>query len=94
MVDVQKQASAYFLDYNLVVPALPAAKIEWGYGLNHFEDDKVDVCPVTLRPYYNVKEGTWETAAKLKFHVEPSKLFRGYKYFQSFIQKHEKFPNF
>jgi len=39
MIDPQKQASAYFLDYNLVIPPLPANKIEWGYKLNKYEDD-------------------------------------------------------
>jgi len=33
IVDPQKQASAYFLDYNMIVPALPVAKVEWKYGL-------------------------------------------------------------
>ena len=41
LVDVQKSASAYFLDYNMVIPPIPEAKIHWGYGLIK----------------YNVKEG-------------------------------------
>ncbi len=92
LVDPQKQASAYFLDYNIVVPPLPAAKIEWGYGLKDFDDDHVDVCPVTLRPFYYVKEGTWEDAAFKKFNIKPKNLYRGCKYFMGFVQKHEKLP--
>ena len=91
-MDPQKQASAYFLDYNIVIPALPASKIEWDYGLNDFGDDYVDICPVTLRPFYYVKEGTWEDAAFKKFNVKSKNLYKGYKYFMGFVQKHEKLP--
>ena len=78
----------------MVIPALPTAKIEWGYGLNDFGNDRVGICPVTLRPFYHVKEGTWSDAAFKKFNVKSKDLYKGYKYFMGFVQKHEKFPNF
>jgi hypothetical protein len=59
LVDPQKSASAYFLDYNIVIPALPKGEVNWGYGLKDFEDS-VKICPKTLRPFYHVQENkTW-----------------------------------
>jgi hypothetical protein len=58
LVDVQKSASAYFLDYNMVIPPLPEAKIHWKYGLtNHQvkEGSELKFSPITLRPYYEVE---------------------------------------
>lgn len=85
MLDVQKQASAYFLDYNLVVPALPAAKIEWKYGLNDFGDDSVKICPNTLRPFYYVNGKRWDEVAYEKFKVDAENLFKRNKYFEAFV---------
>ncbi len=66
LVDVQKSASAYFLDYNLAIAPLPFAKIHWKYGLiNHqvTQGSELKFSPITLRPYYEVEEGNWENAA-------------------------------
>lgn len=64
LVDPQKQASAFFLDYNLVIPALPAAKSEWKYGLKDMGIEHIKVCPKTFRPFYYVGGKTWMEAAE------------------------------
>ena len=56
-MDVQKSASAYFLDYNMVIPQLPEAKVFWGYGLKEHdvkEGGELRFSPITLRPFYEV----------------------------------------
>lgn len=96
LIDPQKSASAYFLDYNLIVPALPKFEVSWKYGLKEeFIGDPVKLCPKTMRPYYHVAGNkTWFEAAKEKFGLEPEDLFKEYKYFEALIAKHEKFPTF
>jgi hypothetical protein len=36
LIDPQKSASAYFLDYNIVIPPMPKGEINWKYGLKDF----------------------------------------------------------
>lgn len=59
-MDAQKSASDIFLDYFIKVPALPKAKVEWCYGVDFKDKSVVEFCPKTLRPFYIVKDKTWE----------------------------------
>ena len=36
LIDEKKQVSEIFLDYNVVVPELPSAEVNWKYELKHF----------------------------------------------------------
>ena len=91
-MDAQKSASDIFLDYNLKIPPLPKAEINWCYGLNKDESD-VQFNPKTLRPFYTVKGRVWEDIAKELFHVNNVQtLFSGCKYLINFIEKYEKKP--
>ncbi len=93
LIDPQKQASAFFLDYNLIIPALPKFEINWKYGLKEFEKT-VEVCPKTLRPFYFINNDTWEKAAEEKFKMKLVDLFKGYKYFENFVYKYEHMPTY
>jgi hypothetical protein len=87
-LDEKKLDSEIFLDYKVVVPALPKAEINWPYGLTEFEHG-VKICPVTMRPYYSIEGQSWEDKAKQTFKVEdPKSLFKGCKYLQEFIIKY------
>jgi hypothetical protein len=59
LLDAQKSASDIFLDYNLKVPPLPKAEINWCYGLETKFDEDLQFCPKTLRPFYIVKGRVW-----------------------------------
>lgn len=94
MIDAQKSASDICLDYNLKVPPLPKAQINWCYGLAE-DKSKVAFCPKTLRPYYTVNGRNWEDIAKECFNVNSIKpLFSGCKYLLNYVLKYEKKPNF
>jgi hypothetical protein len=93
LLDAQKSASDIFLDYNLKVPPLPKAEINWVYGINKMDESKVQFCPKTLRPYYTVDGRCWEELAKEVFHVPSIKpLFSGCKYLLNYVLKYEKKP--
>lgn len=80
------------MDYNLKVNPLPKAEINWCYGLEHYPT-VVNICPKTLRPYYNVEGGTWVDSAKKSFKVDDiNKLFKGCKYIEQYIIKYKKKP--
>lgn len=93
LLDAQKSASDIFLDYNLKVPPLPKAEINWVYGINQIEKSNVQFCPLTLRPYYTVEGRNWEEVACEVFHVPSIKpLFSGCKYLLNYVLKYEKKP--
>ena len=93
LADASKSASDIFLDFNLKAPALPKAKVNWCYGLNDQDDSQVQFNPKTLRPFYHVKGELWEECAKRCFKVNSvTKLFKGCKYLEAFIAKHERLP--
>jgi hypothetical protein len=58
LLDAQKSASDIFLDYNLKVPPLPKAEINWCYKLNK-DESKVQFNSKTLRPFYTVEGRNW-----------------------------------
>lgn len=39
LLDEHKLFSDIFLDYNIKIPALPAAECNWKFGLNSFEHE-------------------------------------------------------
>lgn len=41
LLDAQKSASDIFLDYNLKVPPLPKAQVNWCYGVEYQDKSKV-----------------------------------------------------
>lgn len=49
LVDDSKQVSEIVLAYVPVLPELPAAEVNWKYGLNHY-DHNIVIDPHTLRP--------------------------------------------
>jgi hypothetical protein len=58
-LDAQKSASDIFLDYNIKIPALPKAQVNWCYGVDYIEESHVEFNPKTLRPFYHVKGELW-----------------------------------
>lgn len=48
--DPKKNISQTPLDYNIEIPALPQAEINWKCGMEELEHPKI--CPKTLRPYH------------------------------------------
>jgi hypothetical protein len=71
LLDEHKLFSDIFLDYNVVVPALPAAECNWKFGLEQFEHE-VQIHPRTLRPVSVVEGESWEQHALSVFKVESS----------------------
>ena len=92
LLDAQKSASDIFLDYNIKVPPLPKAEINWCYGLKE-DKSKVQFNPKTLRPFYTVEGRVWEEVALECFKVEKiNQLFSGCKLMINYIEKYEKKP--
>lgn len=100
MVDANKSASDIFLDYNVEIPPLPASQTNWVYGLNQFERIDVAICPATFRPFYHPNEDKydWEDSAEKAFGIRvyrnQAKIFNGNRYFESFILKYRRQPNY
>jgi len=92
LLDEHKMFSDIFLDYNVVVPALPVAEANWKFGEDEIEHE-VQIHPKTLRPVQTIHGERWDHWAKLAFKVEDKKeLFKGCKYIEEFILKHKKKP--
>lgn len=68
LLDEHKLFSDIFLDYNVVIPALPETETNWKYGPEEIEH-KVEIHPKTLRPLSSVNGQTWETCAKEAFKL-------------------------
>jgi len=93
LLDAQKSASDIFLDYNLKVPPLPKAAIDWCYKLDPIEDGLVHFNRKTLRPFYTVNGRVWEDIAKECYKVNNvAVLFSGCKVMINYILKYEKKP--
>lgn len=93
LLDAQKSASDIFLDYNIQVPALPKAQVNWCYGVNQEDKSYVEFNPKTLRPFYRVKGEKWDECAKKTFNVaDINELFKGCKYIENYVIKYEKLP--
>jgi hypothetical protein len=81
------------LDYNLKVPPLPKAQVNWCYGVSPEDKSQVQFNPKTLRPFYTVEGKLWEDCAKECFEVNGVKvLFPGCKLLLNYIEKYKKKP--
>ena len=93
LLDEHKVFSDIFLDYNVVVPALPVPEVNWKFG-NEPIDHEVVIHPKTLRPLYSLEGQKWEERAKSVFGVaDKRELFQGCKYIEEFLLKHKKKPS-
>lgn len=52
--DAQKSASDIFLDFEIMIPELPKAQVNWKYGIKKMEHFSITVCPKTFRPLYRI----------------------------------------
>lgn len=93
LLDASKSAADILLDYNLKIPNLPKAEINWVYGTKIAEKIHTKFHPKTLRPCYYVHGKTWEDCAEEAFEVKNMKrLFKGCKYIESYVLKYKKLP--
>jgi hypothetical protein len=89
LLDAQKSASDIFLDYNIKIPPLPKAQVNWCYGISDNDESQVEFNPKTLRPFYYVKGDLWEDCAKKIFKVANiNDLFKGCKHLEGYIVKY------
>jgi hypothetical protein len=97
LVDPSKSASDICLDYNLVVPA-PDYVVDWAYGLNEYKPNKIQICPVTFRPFYHMKSQKsgsivdWKSYVVEEFEVPAEKMIKGNKYYITFMIKYKAKP--
>ena len=92
LLDEHKQVSEIFLDYNVIVPEVPEAEVNWKYGLEDYEHS-VKICPETGRPLSMDNDKSWSKNAKEVFGFSSNKqLFKGCKYMEEFIMKYKKQP--
>lgn len=92
LLDEHKLFSDITLNYNVAIPPLPAAEVNWKFGMDKFEHE-VKIHPKTLRPVSVINGEHWDHWAKSIFKVEDKKeLFKGCKYIEEFILKHKKIP--
>lgn len=93
MLDESKSASDIFLDYNVQIPPLPKAEINWCYGLKEFKNVSVEICPETLRPFTKIGKKGWRQLAIEAYGVEDiADLFSGNRAFSKFVVKYKRFP--
>ena len=81
------------MDYNVIVPELPEAEVNWKYGLEEHEHN-IEICPKTARPVSVIEDRSWSKYAKEVFGFSGNKqLFKGCKYMEEFILKYKRQPN-
>ena len=81
------------MDYNVIIPPLPKAEVNWCYGLKEFKFAKVEICPETLRPFTKIGNKGWQQLAREAFEVEDvADLFSGNRAFSKFVVKYKRFP--
>ncbi len=84
LIDAQKLASDFFLDYNFKPNPIPKAAVNWAYGLKdikEFDDSEVKICPKTFRPLSTYGNKSWEEYVENKFHIPVDKMMKARKYF-------------
>jgi hypothetical protein len=57
------------LDYNVIIPELPSAAINWNYGLKHVEH-RIEINPETMRPQSQLMGRDWQKVAQETFGLE------------------------
>lgn len=68
LLDEHKLFSDIFLDYNVLIPALPAAEFNWKFGPEPIEHE-VQIHPKTMRPVSVISGERWDHWAKAVFNV-------------------------
>jgi hypothetical protein len=69
LIDETKQVAEIQLDYNIVVPELPATETNWKYELKHFEH-KIEINPETIRPQSQLLGRDWHEIAQETYGIE------------------------
>ena len=87
LLDEKKSAEEIFLDYNVILPELPEAEVNWKYGLKSFHHE-IRICPTTFRP----ESKDWEQSALEVFGLTKKELFSGCRYIEQFLLKYREFP--
>ena len=97
LVDPSKSASDIKLDYNLDAPDVKFS-VDWAYGLKDYAPNLVNICPVTFRPFYNMKSKSgsivdWKSYVTEEFKIPADKMLKGNKYYATFMLKYKARPN-
>lgn len=70
--------------------------VEWRYGLEPKNGvASVKICPLTCRPFYQLKDGkVWKDAAAEHYGIPAEELLAINRNYGDFVAKYRKYPNF
>lgn len=80
ILDAQKSASDYRIEYDFVCPQIGEGEVKWAYGLKEYERDIDKICPRTFRPYSEHENMKWEDSYEKFFKIPITSVFKGRKY--------------
>lgn len=95
LIDAQKLAADIPVDFNFKANHLPKSEVNWAYGLKEakeFNDEEYKICPKTLRLFSTYQNNKWDSEVEKKYQVPAKNLFKGRKYFESFLRKYKRIP--
>ncbi len=99
IIALRKCVSPQFSASDIALPVafcpqqVPTPVVEWPFMDVYDPNELIDVCPATMRPWYNLPSGdTWRDAATRVYNVDYRRVLPGNKFYIEFVQVHERYP--